>query len=89
MLQIIFAGAFDLDKIVPFTAAGRYRYFFFAGQVATGQTIIVFNNFVIGARKNQLAAMCARSRTNINDMIGCLHDLFFVLYNQYRITYIA
>ena len=33
--------------------------------------------------------MCARSRTNINDMIGCLHDLFFVLYNQYRITYIA
>ena len=60
-----------------------------AGQVLTGQRLLVLEQLLVGARVHDPAAVLPRSRTDVDDVVGDLHGVFVVLHHHHGVAEIA
>ena len=78
------------DLLRPRLAAnGRYLDAQFVGEIAPGERTGHFLDLLVGSRRNDLAAILPGARPEVENCVGCLHNVTIMLDHQNRVTQVA
>ena len=89
--QVVAAGALERQRqlLVAWRALGRHGDFHPARQVFAGQRVRVCHDFGRCAFSDDMAAMHARARADINHIVGQANGVLVVLHHDHRVADIA
>ena len=87
MLEVVHRTAFDRDALaVAFAPNFGHRNEFFARKVLSGDRFLAFEQLVYRALEHDLAAVAARARTDIHNVVSCKHGVLVVLDYDERVA---
>ena len=90
VLKVVDRAALD-GQFFPIALAADIRYgnALAAGQVLSGDGLFTLQQFIYRALKHDLAAVAARARADVDDMVGGEHGILVVLDHDQRIAEVA
>ena len=87
MREVVHRTAFDRDALaVAFAPNFGHRNEFFARKVLSGDRFLAFEQLVYRALEHDLAAVAARARTDIHNVVSCKHGVLVVLDHDERVA---
>ena len=88
VLEVVGAGAANLQGPSRYQGAvtGRQRDGLALGQVVGGEGGLAGEQLVVGAREHHLAAVLARARPQVDDVVALLDDLRVVLHHHHGVV---
>ena len=90
VLEVVHRTALDRDALaVAFAPNFGHRNEFFARKVLSGDGFVAFEQLVYRALEHDLAAVAARARTDIHNVVSCKHGVLVVLDHDERVTEVA
>ena len=90
VLEVVHRTALDRDALaVAFAPDFGHRNEFFARKVLSGDGFITFQQLVYRALEHDLAAVAARARADIHNVVSCKHGVLVVLDHDERVAEVA
>ena len=87
VLEVVHRTALDRDALaVAFAPNFGHRNEFFARKVLSGDGFVAFKQLVDRALEHDLAAVAARARTDIHNVVSCKHGVLVVLDHDERVA---
>ena len=87
VLEVVYRTALDRDALaVAFAPDFGHRNEFFARKVLSGDGFVAFEQLVYRALEHDLAAVAARARTDIHNVVSYKHGVLVVLDHDERVA---
>ena len=90
VLEVVYRTALDRDALaVAFAPDFGHRNEFFARKILSGDGFVAFEQLVYRALEHDLAAVAARARTDVYDVVSREHGVLVVLDHDERVAEVA
>ena len=90
VLEVVYRTALDRDALaVAFAPDFGHRNEFFARKILSGDGFVAFEQLVYRALEHDLAAVAARARADVHDVVSREHGVLVVLDHDKRVAEVA